>query len=49
LLTSIDGELHDKERRLLGDLCEKLKIPEVEARGLLSAAEERAKELARLL
>jgi uncharacterized tellurite resistance protein B-like protein len=45
LLTFIDGEQHEKEKRLLEDLCERLRIPEVEAKGLIAAAEARAHEL----
>lgn len=49
LLTYIDGEQHDKERQLLDDLCERLRIPEVEARGLIAAASERARSMLNLL
>jgi uncharacterized tellurite resistance protein B-like protein len=49
LLTYIDGEQHDKERQLLDALCEKLRIPEVEAKGLIAAASERAKNLVTLI
>jgi uncharacterized tellurite resistance protein B-like protein len=49
LLTYIDGEQHEKEKKLLEDLCEKLRIPGVEATGLIAAAEQRAKEFLNLL
>lgn len=45
LLTFIDGEQHEKEKQLLDELCERLRIPEVEARGIINAAERRAREL----
>jgi uncharacterized tellurite resistance protein B-like protein len=45
LLTFIDGEQHEKEKKLLEDLCERLRIPDVEARGLIAAAEQRAREM----
>ena len=31
LLTYIDGEQHEKEKQLIGDLCERLHIPQTEA------------------
>ena len=49
LLTFVDGVQHDKERRLIDELCEVLRIPAVESRGIVSAAEERAKGLLGLL
>jgi len=49
LLTFIDGEQHEREKKLLDDLCEKLRIPDVEAKGLIAAAEERAKKFLSLL
>jgi uncharacterized tellurite resistance protein B-like protein len=49
LLTYIDGEQHDQERKLVEDLCERLHIPRTEAVGIIQAAEERAKEFLRLL
>ena len=45
LLTFIDGEQHEKEKQVLDQLCEKLRIPAVEARGLIEASERRAKKL----
>ena len=49
LLTYVDGTQHDKERKLVDELCEVLRIPTVESRGIVSAAEERAKGLLGLL
>ncbi len=45
LLTFIDGEQHAKEKELLTDLVEKLRIPAVEAERIVSAAEQRAKHM----
>jgi tellurite resistance protein len=49
LLTYMDGEQHEKEKKLLDELCEQLRIPDVEAKGLISAAEDRAKSFLNLL
>jgi tellurite resistance protein len=49
LLTYIDGEQHEQEKKLLDELCERLRIPGVEAAGLIVAAEERAKKFLNLL
>ena len=49
LLTFIDGEQHDKEKKLLEDLCEKLRIPVLEAKGIIDAATERAKGFLNIL
>ena len=49
LLTYIDGEQHEKEKQLIEALCERLHIPAVEAKGLIAAAEERAKKFLNLL
>ena len=49
LLTYIDGEQHDKEKELLDQLCERLRIPELEAKGIIDAASERAKNFLNLL
>lgn len=45
LLTFADGEQHEHEKRLLDQLCERLRIPEVEAKGLIAAASERAQQM----
>jgi tellurite resistance protein len=49
LLSFVDGEQHEKEKKLLDELCETLRIPEVEARGILRAAEERARSMLSVL
>ena len=49
LVTYADGELHEKERTILEELARRLRIPDLEARGLLEASERRAKQLAELL
>lgn len=49
LLTFIDGEQHEKERQLLEDLCERLRIPAPEARALIEVATGRTKEFLNLL
>src|SRR5689334_21101222 len=43
LITFIDGQQAPEEKVFLGKLCDKLRIPADEARGLLAAAEGRAK------
>jgi tellurite resistance protein len=45
LITVADGEQQDSEKEILDGLCEKLRIPAVEARGIIQAAERRAKML----
>jgi tellurite resistance protein len=49
LLSFVDGEQHDSEKKLIDELCEVLRIPGIESRGLIAAAEERAKSLLNLL
>jgi tellurite resistance protein len=49
LITFIDGEQDPKEKALLIELCEKLRIPADEAKSLLGAAEGRAKRFLDLL
>lgn len=49
LLTYIDGEQHEKEKRLLEQLCEHLRIPEVESVGIMAAADRRARQFLDLL
>jgi tellurite resistance protein len=44
LLTFIDGEQAPGEKKLLGELCEKLRIPAEEVDSLMAAAEGRAKK-----
>jgi tellurite resistance protein len=49
LLSFVDGEQDQKEKQLIDELCEVLRIPNIESRGLVAAAEERAKSLLKLL
>lgn len=49
LLSFVDGEQDEKEKQIIDELCEVLRIPSIESRGLVAAAEERAKSLLRLL
>jgi uncharacterized tellurite resistance protein B-like protein len=49
LLTFVDGEQHESEKRLLADLCERMGIADEESGALMSAAEERAKQALHLL
>lgn len=45
LISFVDGSQDEKEKRLIDELCEVLRIPAVEARGIVRAAEERAKSM----
>jgi tellurite resistance protein len=49
LISFVDGEQDQKEKQMIDELCEVLRIPSIESRGLVAAAEERAKSLLRLL
>lgn len=49
ILTYIDGEQSATEKKVIGELVEKLRIPETEAKVLLDASEQRAKRLLDLL
>ncbi|HEY3254731.1 MAG TPA: TerB family tellurite resistance protein [Polyangiaceae bacterium] len=49
LLSFVDGEQDQKEKQIIDELCEVLRIPNIESRGLVAAAEERAKSLLKLL
>ena len=49
LLSWVDGEQHVQETRLIDELCDVLRIPGVESKGLIAAAEDRAKSLLNLL
>ena len=49
LLSFVDGQQDEKEKKLIDELCEVLRIPAIESRGLVAAAEERAKTLLDLL
>ncbi|HVW29542.1 MAG TPA: TerB family tellurite resistance protein [Polyangiaceae bacterium] len=45
LVSYADGEHGEAEQRMLALLCEKLRIPDVEARGIIDAAVRRSHEL----
>jgi prepilin-type processing-associated H-X9-DG protein len=45
LIAHADGSYGDEERRLVESLCEKLRIPDVEAKGIIEAAARRARDL----
>jgi uncharacterized tellurite resistance protein B-like protein len=47
LVTHADGHHAEEERKLLDDLCKKLRIPDLEAKGIIEAAERRAHALPR--
>lgn len=49
ILTYIDGEQSEQERKLLDDLVARLRLPDAEAKVLLEASEARAKRLLDLL
>jgi len=49
LLSFVDGEQDQKEKQIIDELCEVLRIPNIESRGLVAAAEDRAKSLLKLL
>jgi tellurite resistance protein len=49
LLTFIDGEQDDQERRFLDELAERLEVRDAEARPLMAAAAERARGMLTLL
>ena len=49
LLSYVDGEQDVKEKKLIDELCEVLRIPGIESKGLVAAAEDRAKALLKLL
>ena len=49
LLSHVDGALHAKEVEILKTLCERLRIEDAEAKGIIAAATQRAKELSELL
>ena len=49
LLSFVDGEQDRREKQMIDELCEVLRIPSIESRGLVAAAEERAKSLLQLL
>ncbi|UJR86731.1 TerB family tellurite resistance protein [Sandaracinus amylolyticus] len=49
ILTYIDGQQSEQEKKIVGELVERLRIPTDEAASLLEAADERARRLISLL
>jgi tellurite resistance protein len=49
LVTFVDGEQHEKEKKLLDELCEVLRVPMLEAKAIMGAAEERARGMLKVL
>ncbi len=49
MITFIDGEQDEKEKELLDDLCDKLRIPPSEAQAIIQSAETRAQQHLNLL
>jgi tellurite resistance protein len=49
LVTFVDGEQDEKEKKLLDSLCEVLRVPMLEAKAIIGAAEERARSTLKLL
>ena len=49
LLSYVDGVQDASEKKIIDELCEVLRIPAIESRGLIAASEERAKALLKLL
>ena len=49
LLTFVDGKQEEVEKAFIGTLCDKLRIPGDEAKGLVEAAEGHAKRFLNLL
>jgi tellurite resistance protein len=45
LLSFVDGEQHEREKQVLGELIERLRLTPADATRIMSAAEHRAKEL----
>src|SRR5262245_54474986 len=49
LLSWVDGEQHEYEKQLLGELGKKLGIPDDEAKSLVDLAEQRSKRFLKML
>ncbi len=49
MLSFADGEQHERERKMIAELCGVLRIPPIEAEGIVSAAEQEARSLLPLL
>jgi tellurite resistance protein len=49
LLSFVDGEQSERERALIDELCRVLRVPAIEADGIIAAAESQARSLLPLL
>ena len=49
LLTWVDGEQHDDEKKLIDDLCKKIGFPDAQAKELVEYANQRAKRFLNVL
>jgi tellurite resistance protein len=49
VLSFADGQQHESERKMIQDLCRVLRVPSIEADGIVRAAEEQARSLLPLL
>jgi tellurite resistance protein len=49
VLSFADGQQHERERKMIQDLCRVLRIPTIEADGIVRAAEDQARSLLPLL
>jgi tellurite resistance protein len=49
MLSFADGQQHERERKLIQELCRVLRVPAIEAEGIVHAAEEQARSLLPLL
>ncbi|HET9960331.1 MAG TPA: hypothetical protein VFQ61_37830 [Polyangiaceae bacterium] len=49
ILSFADGEQHSTEQVIIKDLARELRIPDIEARGIIAAAEEQARQSLELL
>lgn len=45
LLTFVDGEQHEREKQILSELVERLRLTPADANRIMTAAEQRAKEM----
>ena len=46
ILSHVDGDQSEHERKMIDELCRVLRIPAIEANGIVDAAEEQARALA---
>jgi tellurite resistance protein len=49
LLTWVDGEQHEDEKKLIDDLCKKIGFPDAQAKDLVEYANQRAKRFLNVL